>query len=269
MLLTVRHDTTYTYSQSVWHSIRLLRLTPRPHDGQIVREWQITTTPFRPLARFVDGFGNVTHSHTITEPHDRTTITVAGVVETIDTAGVLRGADEPLPAGAYLRRTPLTLAEGPVGDLAADAGRAAGIERLHRLLGLVHARVAYRAGVTEVATTAAEALEAGAGVCQDHAHVFLAAARALGVPARYVGGYLSTGDGETAEQASHAWAEAYDADLGWVGFDPANGVCPDERYVRTSVGLDYTSASPIRGVRHGLGDEALQVTVSVTRAPQQ
>jgi transglutaminase-like putative cysteine protease len=193
MLLAVRHETTYAYSQSVWHSIRLLRMTPRPHDGQTVREWQITTTPARPLASFVDGYGNVTHSHTITEPHDRTTITVSGVVETSDTAGVLRGADEPLPAGVYLRHTPLTLAEGPVSDLAAEAGRATGIERLHRLLGLVHERVAYRAGVTEVATTAAEALEAGAGVCQDHAHVFLAAARALDIPTRYVGGYLSTG----------------------------------------------------------------------------
>jgi transglutaminase-like putative cysteine protease len=269
MLLAIRHETTYAFSQSVWHSIRLLRLTPRAHDGQIVREWQIATTPFRPLASYVDGFGNVTHSHTITEPHERTTITVSGLVETSDTAGVLRGADEPLPTGVYLRRTPLTMAEGAVGDLAADAARAGGIERLHRLLGLVHERVAYRAGVTEVATTAAQALDAGAGVCQDHAHVFLAAARALGIPTRYVGGYLSTGDGESADQASHAWAEAYDPDLGWVGFDPANGVCPDERYVRTSVGLDYISAAPIRGVRHGLGDEHLSVVVAVTRVQQQ
>jgi transglutaminase-like putative cysteine protease len=139
--------------------------------------------------------------------------------------------------------------------------------------------VAYRKGATSVATTAAEALEGRSGVCQDQAHVFIAAARVLGVPARYVGGYLCVdgldSDGRLLhselgqEQAGHAWAEAFDADLGWTGFDPANGVLPGAWHVRTSVGLDYESASPVRGVRRGHGTEALEVGVQVSRLGEQ
>jgi transglutaminase-like putative cysteine protease len=269
MLLSIRHDTTYTYSQPVWHSIRLLRLTPRRHEGQIIRTWDVAVTPSRPLARFVDGFGNVTHTHAITEPHDRTTVTVTGVVETRDTNGMLRGADETMPLGVFLRQTSLTTAEAPIRALAAEVSVASGVDRLHRLLRLVHERIGYRGDVTDVATTAAEALAAGAGVCQDHAHVFLAAARALGIPCRYVGGYLSTGESEQTAQQSHAWAEAFDADVGWIGFDAANGVCPDQRYVRTSVGLDYASAAPVRGVRSGPGEERLAVAVVVSATGQQ
>jgi transglutaminase-like putative cysteine protease len=269
MLLSVRHETTYAYSQPVWHSIRLLRLTPRPHDGQAVRAWQVAVTPPRPLASFVDAFGNVTHTHAVTEPHEHATVTASGVVETRDTGGRLHGAAEPMPLAVYLRPTVLTAPEATVRALAAETGALPGIERLHRLLQLVHERVAYHAGVTDVATTAAQALAAGAGVCQDHAHVFLAAVRTLGVPARYVGGYLSTGEGGSVAQTSHAWAEAWDADLGWIGFDPANGVCPDERYVRVGVGLDYASAAPVRGIRQGPGDERLHVAVVVAEGAQQ
>ena len=93
-------------------------------------------------------------------------------------------------------------------------------------------------------TSAAEALKAGRGVCQDHAHVFISAARLMGVPARYVNGYFVTG-GESASEAQHAWAEACIDGLGWLGFDPANQVCPTERYVRLACGLDAASAAPI------------------------
>ena len=111
------------------------------------------------------------------------------------------------------------------------------------------------------ATTAGEALRSGAGVCQDHSHVFISAARVLGIPARYVGGYLWTGQPES--EASHAWAEAYVEDLGWVGFDPSNRICPTEAYVRSSIGLDYAAAAPIRGVRRGNAAERLAVSISV------
>jgi transglutaminase-like putative cysteine protease len=133
----------------------------------------------------------------------------------------------------------------------------------------VRGRIAYRPGTTHVGTTAAEALAGGAGVCQDHAHVFIAGARSLGVPARYVGGYLCLEENEEEQQAGHAWVEAYDPARGWVGLDPANGVLPGERYVRTSVGLDYASAAPVRGVRRGKGYETLQVGVQVARLAEQ
>jgi transglutaminase-like putative cysteine protease len=147
--------------------------------------------------------------------------------------------------------------------LAHRADADAGIARLHALMHGVRDRMAYRAGTTDSQTSAAEALASGVGVCQDHAHLFIAAARALDVPARYVGGYLWTGDDDAEYEASHAWAEAYVDDLGWVGFDPANRLCPTENYIRVGIGLDYWTAAPVRGIRRGVADEALSVRVQV------
>jgi len=134
------------------------------------------------------------------------------------------------------------------------------------LMHAVRDRVEYRLGLTDVLTPAADALAAGAGVCQDHAHVFITAARVLGVPARYVSGYLWTGGPEQQVEASHAWAEAFVDDLGWVGFDAANRTCPSETYIRASIGLDYWSAAPVRGVRRGAAAEQLTVRVRVEQA---
>ena len=125
-----------------------------------------------------------------------------------------------------------------------------------------------RVGVTDAHTAAAEALKDGAGVCQDHAHIFIAAARVLGVPARYVNGYFVTGGEEPAE-AHHAWAEAWIDGLGWVGFDLANRLCPTERYVRLACGLDASYAAPIRGTRRGGVEEVLDVVVEVQQQSAQ
>ena len=137
------------------------------------------------------------------------------------------------------------------------------ISRLHGLMHAVRAAVHYEIGATTSATTAAEALRIGRGVCQDHAHVFIAAARTLGYPARYVSGYFIAGADDAAAEAAHAWAEAHVGSLGWIGFDPANGFCPTDRYVRLSAGLDAAGAAPVRGSRSGGSNEALDVAVEV------
>jgi transglutaminase-like putative cysteine protease len=103
-------------------------------------------------------------------------------------------------------------------------------------------------------------------VCQDLAHIFIASARAMGLPARYVSGHLARSDGQIDQEAAHAWCEAYVEDLGWVGFDPANGVCPTEAYVRVAIGLDYLGAAPVRGSRYGGDGERLDVRLRVTPA---
>jgi transglutaminase-like putative cysteine protease len=121
---------------------------------------------------------------------------------------------------------------------------------------------------TDATTTAAEALAAGHGVCQDFAHIFAAAARLLGIPARYVSGHLARAE-HLQQDAAHAWAEALVPDLGWVAFDPANGVCADDAYVRVAIGLDYLDAAPIRGARRGGGMEQLTVAVHAGAAQQQ
>jgi transglutaminase-like putative cysteine protease len=127
--------------------------------------------------------------------------------------------------------------------------------------------IAYRPGTTHAHTTAAEALAQGEGVCQDHAHALIAAARAGGVPARYVSGYLQAGVG-TSDEAAHAWAELFVAGFGWIGFDPANRCCPDARYIRLGSGLDAAYAAPIRGTARGAGAESLDVTVAVQMQDQ-
>jgi transglutaminase-like putative cysteine protease len=122
---------------------------------------------------------------------------------------------------------------------------------------------------TQTSTTAAEAFALKRGVCQDLTHVFIATARHLGVPARYVGGYFHRADGVTQQDAGHAWAEAHVPALGWIGFDPANGICTTQAHVRVAVGLDYLGAAPVRGARRGGGTESLTVNVLVDQAARQ
>jgi transglutaminase-like putative cysteine protease len=265
MRLQVRHETVYRYDKPVSYSIQSLRLSPRPHDGLVVLSWRVQADGRRDLPSFTDGFGNLVHSHSVTRPHDSITLLVEGEVETTDTVGILRGGAEPFPPVFFLRPTALTQVDEPIARLAAEAAQAKTVlERLHRLMIVVRERIDYRLGATDAATTAAEALARGTGVCQDHTHVFIAAARHLGIPARYVGGYLWTGAESRDYGAGHAWAEAHVEDLGWVGFDAANCICPTAAYIRASVGLDYASAMPVRGVRRGNSTEDLAVKVAVT-----
>jgi transglutaminase-like putative cysteine protease len=267
MRLRVFHRTGYRYSVPIPYAVQSLRLTPVPYQGLTVIAWQVEADSHRPLPRFADGLGNIVHCHSVNRPHAEASVTVEGEVETHRNDGVVLGTPEPLPPPFFLRSTPLTAADEAIFALAREAASGHDtLERLHGLMTIVHERLAYLPGVTDAQTTAADALRRGSGVCQDHAHLFLAAARALGIPARYVGGYLWTGTNDAAYDASHAWAEAFVAGLGWVGFDGANGVCPDERYVRVGIGLDYWAAAPVRGWRHGAASEEMRVRVQVQHA---
>ena len=118
-------------------------------------------------------------------------------------------------------------------------------------------------------TTAAEAFALRRGVCQDLTHIFIAAARCLGMPARYIGGYFHRVDGVTQQEAGHAWAEAFVPELGWIAFDPANGICTTDAHVRVAAGLDYLGAAPVRGTRYGGGGEQLAVAVHVDQTARQ
>ncbi len=198
-------------------------------------------------------------------PHGRVRVVAEGEVETSDTQGVLRDTRETLPAGAYLRTTDRTMPDDAIRALADEVARVSNTEldRMHGLMQLVRDKVDWVAGATESTTTAAEALAHGRGVCQDHAQLVCTAARLLGIPARYVSGYFWPGEDGRDEPASHAWAEAFVASLGWVGFDAANRQCPTERYVRVAIGLDSFGAAPVHGIRHGVGSDSLAVTVRV------
>lgn len=268
MHLRIDHTTTYHYSHPVAYSAQQIRLLPDSFEGQEVLSWRLETDS-RHFPEFRDGFGNRTAFLTLDRPHSGLTLRVIGEVETENFHGLVRGLPEPLPPEFFLRPTLRTRPSLALQRLAQQIPQQGGsVERLHRLMNQVRLQVLYETGETHVATTADEALAHGRGVCQDHAHVFIACARLLGFPARYVSGYLWTRC-DVHHDASHAWAEAWVPDLGWVGFDPANGVSPTEAYVRLACGLDYAEAAPVRGVRRGGGSEALEVHLQVQQAQHQ
>ncbi|MEJ8574570.1 transglutaminase family protein [Microbaculum marinum] len=263
MRIQVRHETAYEYATPAKYIIQKLRLSPRSHDGQHVRRWRIEVDKDCRLVETTDAFGNVVHSFTLMGQFDSLSIIVEGEVETEETAGVIRGTAERLPLGLYLRETSLTEPDEQIEAYARKFQRQDNdrLQLLHDLLSDLHAHITFDTNRTDSGTTAAAAFELRHGVCQDFAHVFIAAARSLGIPARYIGGYLVQSDGTVTSEAGHAWAEAYAGDLGWVGFDPSNGVCTTDGYVRVAVGLDYLGAAPVRGSQVGGQTETLGVAV--------
>lgn len=264
MLIRIEHSTSYKYSEPLLGTTQYLRMTPLSGRTQAVENWALIC-PGATTTAWQDQYGNACHTLTVTKQVDRLDIRVSGLVRTRDTSGVVGVATPELPIMLYLRETPATVASDSIRDLAAacrGTGERDRIEVLHDIMLGIADAVDYKPGETHVHTTGTEALEQGSGVCQDHAHIFCATARALDIPARYVSGYMTQGLDHEAHTASHAWAEAFVDSLGWVGFDPTNRACPDESYVRTAIGLDYSEASPVRGVRAGGGDETMSVRVN-------
>ena len=263
MQLAISHVTTYTYDEPV-----PVRAPGAPVDAADVHA-PATDLVGRRARRctsseveFADHHNNRVQLVSLAAGEQTTTVRCQGLVETTDTAGVTSATPGVAPLWLYRRSTPLTRPGDGV------AGLVAGLDPTHDPVGCLHqlaARVAetvtYQSGWTNAATTAEDAVAAGRGVCQDHAHVFVAAARSLGVPARYASGYLVMEEAD--QQAMHAWADAWVDDLGWVGFDPSNGISPDERYVSIAVGLDYREAAPISGLRFGDATERLDVSIQI------
>lgn len=264
MELRVHHTTTYTYAEPLSYLIQAIRLIPRDYEGLTIRSWRISVPEQRTLPMFQDGFGNLVLTHSMTRPVDAVRIAVDGVVDTRDTFGITRGVDELLPPLFYLNPTDITAPDPAIDALAhgATAGRSKDVDRLHRLMIAVGDRVARDPIARDTHADAAAALAAARGLPADMAHVFVAAARLLGYPARLISGYLWRSD-DDVDPASHVWAEAHVGDLGWVGFDPSEQLCPTEAYVRMAVGRDYRDVAPVRGVRRGGEDEELDVKVRI------
>lgn len=272
MWIRISHATTYRYDTPPNSVIQMLRLTPRNHDGQYVVNWRVDLSEDCLLHQHEDAFGNISHLFTAEGPFRELSIVVEGEVDTHDTQSVVGGAVERFPPGMYLRETALTQPDAAIIAFADSARAGAGSEPLPLLHGLMTAlnrEMTFDPDPTHSATTAAEAFVLRRGVCQDLTHIFIAAARQLGIPARYVGGHFYRVDGVTAQDAGHAWAEAYVEHLGWVGFDPTNGIGTTEAHVRVAIGLDYLGASPVRGTRFGGSGETLKVAVHVDQARQQ
>ncbi|HEY3657969.1 MAG TPA: transglutaminase family protein [Steroidobacteraceae bacterium] len=266
MQMHIRHETRYRYERPVKYSVQSLHLTPRRDLSQRALAWSIAA-PGRRLEQ-VDAYGNISHLLTIEEPHREIHIVVHGVVETADTEA--RQDDGPLSPLAYLAPTKLT---APNDELRAFAQQALTKvtdprDRAQKLAEAVFDAVRYKSGTSDVQDSAAVALKSGEGVCQDHAHVYIASARSMGIPARYVSGYLYTGD--SSDAASHAWVDVWlGSEIGWQSIDVTHK-CPAVRtYCRLAVGRDYLDAAPVRGVRQGGGGEKMEANVLVAESAQQ
>lgn len=305
MRLSVRHVTRYTFGHPMRGVVQSHRLMPANFEGQQVRSWEVGADGAIFGGYLTDGAGDMLRTMSVLGPVEALTVDVTGEVDTSDTAGVLRGHREAVPPMAYMRTTRATRPDLALAELAGSVSAdREPLDRAHALAGAVADAIAYEPGRTGEATTAGEALAAGVGVCQDHAHALIATSIIAGLPARYVTGYLFSGEvraqvqhagGQSQEmagmrqsqgadapqeqeseerealrsgEASHAWAEIWVAGLGWVGFDAANRCCPDDRYIRLGSGFDASGAAPIRGVAQGVGEEELDVTVAVQQVQQ-
>ena len=259
MRLRIAHEIVARWDPPCTGAIRKLRMTPRTYESQYVGTWRIDVDQDCRLDRTQDAYGNVVHNFSLGGPLASLSILATGEVEVDDTAGVLHASvRERLPPGLYLRPTALAEPDEAIRALAGKIGGNAAdpLDTCHRLKSLLHEFVDHRdaeagACVGTDCRTAAAVLASASGDAVDVAHLFVATARVLGVPARVVTGYLFRGDRRDAGAADHAWAEAHVAGLGWVGFDAPNDRCPTDAYVRISASLDRLGASFLRGADHG------------------
>jgi transglutaminase-like putative cysteine protease len=271
MRLSVHYNTRYAYSEPTRRVIQVLRLTPLSFAGQNVLDWRIDVDRDARLREGRDGYGNITHSLYVEGPIASLSVSVSGKVLTEDRAGVVSGLPYDLPPLVFTRLTPLTTSDLALRELASalDSQGGTTLDKMHRLAGFIHQRMNFDACQTEVETNAADAFAAGHGVCQDFSHIFIAVARTMGIPARYISGHLFRRDGAALQEAAHAWVEAWIEELGWVAFDPTHGISADDAYIRVAAGLDYRDAAPFAGARSGGGTEQLSVDVRVQQARSQ
>ncbi len=267
MLVRISHRIVHEFAVPARGVTQILRLTPRNHEGQRIAYWRIDADLDCALRAAEDAFGNITHACTAAGPMNRFAITVDGEIETFETAGVAGGATERFPPELYLRPSDLTHADDAMREFArAVMARAdTRLARMHELMDALHDRMARLDVGVYAGEPVAMAFAAGAGHAQDFAHAFVACARLMDAPARFVGGYFLPKADAAEEGFGHAWAEAYIEDLGWVGFDALTGESPREQHVCLARGLDHLGAAPFRGARSGGDGETITETFRVTR----
>jgi transglutaminase-like putative cysteine protease len=271
MRLTIDHHTRYQFSEPQARVVQLLRMTPADYIGQTVTDWRIDVDCDARLRDGRDGYGNITTMLYVDGPIRAIELMVRGEVLTDDSAGAVKGCTETLPPLFFTRITPLTepdaaivtLATGVVGSAPLSADRATA------LMAAVHHVITPKPGRTEKSVTAADAFALGRGSVRDCAHVLIAAARAVGYPARLVSGHCLDGPNAASHSSAHCWTELYVEGEGWISLDPSTNRIPRDTYVRVAIGLDASDSTPLSGTRRGGGIEALDVDVRVALSQKQ
>jgi transglutaminase-like putative cysteine protease len=269
MRIRVTHEIAHRFAPPARMINQMLRLTPLSFESQYVLRWRVDVDADGALREVEDAHGNAVSSYSRHGLIDRLTVWATGEVETSDAAGVVRGAAERLPAEMYLRESPLAHINGALRCLATEAtqGAADPLDSMHRLMSGLHEALPFHPDEKDAAGSAVEAFALRRGRARDFAHVFIACARFLGVPARFISGYRAAGEGSDPAGA-HEWAEAHVPTLGWVGFDATAPICPDERYIRVAVGFDGQDGAMTRGAHSG-GEEKIETAIRVEQAGAQ
>jgi len=264
MRLQVRHETRYQYEGDAFGASIRLRLLPITSPTQTVNDWCVTVNE-EPVSSFVpNGLGVPEMVWRTAQRLSEVSIVAQGSVDTFDNAGMVGSVNDCVDPRVFLRHSDFTAPNDAIRALAQSVRSPDGdLATLHALCQAVHETLDYRPETTDSATTAADALALGAGVCQDFAHLFIASAQVLDIPARYVAGYLFDPESPDIIRHSHGWAESYVERLGWIGFDPTHKICMTDHYVRLCWGLDAFDAAPLRGVAHVSGAIGMEVDVSV------
>jgi transglutaminase-like putative cysteine protease len=287
MFYAIRHLTRYRYSKPVWQSMMEVRMHPRTERGQRCFTFQLSVNPRVRIFSYQDHLNNQVHHFDLPYHHRELTIIADSVVSLEPPSPPLPTA---LPTSSWDDLRQIVAADDhwhmllpshyarPSPELL-DFGRELGVEAadgrdpltlLLTMNSAIHGAIAYVRLATKVNSPIEASLERRQGVCQDFAHIMIALVRHLGIPCRYVSGYLYHGDHDeerTAEGATHAWVEALLPGFGWVGFDPTNNLVAGDRHIRTAVGRDYSDVPPTVGTMKGRTDTELTVRVSV--APSQ
>lgn len=246
MRVRIRHEITQRFEPGSRNLSVIVRLTPRPHEGQFIQRWTLDLNSDCRLHPQEDAFGNFCHAFSVEGPTDHVTVVAEGEVETFDTTGIVRGAVEPFPPALYLRETTLTHPTAAVIAFADEALKDTPedpLSQLHALMVRVHESLEEVEPTGSTMPLSADEVLAEKSACAGGmAHVFLAAARHAGIPARHISGYLAVDD----EGCARHWAEAYVPKIGWIAFDPGRNLCATENYVRLAVGLDAFGVAPMR-----------------------
>ena len=271
MRLKVEHTTTFQYDQPVYETSTEVRLRPAEEiiAPQRLVSFDIRTDPNAPLAQYVDYFGNWVYNFNLLQQHKGLRITSTAVVET-GQGRTKATPDDEIRAQDFLHESRFVHFDSAVREFA-SAGvcglSSSPLSVAECLCREINETFTYEPGVTDVQSPSSDVIQLKRGVCQDFAHVLIAACRVRGISARYVSGYLYGGAlTERDDRASHAWSEVYAGpDLGWIGLDPTHETMfVDERYVKLGVGRDYSDVPPVRGAYKGMAIEAMQVVVRVT-----
>ena len=290
MIYRVRHVTTYTYEDPVSVSHHLLRLTPRNLPGQVCHETQISILPEPPVTTTgSDYFGNIQTFFTLQEPHDSLIVEATSELEvhaakppdlsasppweTVVESLVTDHSEEGLDAYQFVFDSQRVAASRELADYARSAfptGRPL-LQAVLELMRKIHRDFRFDAKATDVSTPVQEFFQKRRGVCQDFAHLQIACLRSLGLPARYISGYLRTlpPPGQprlVGADASHAWCSAWSPGAGWVDFDPTNNCVPTDGHITVAWGRDYSDVSPIYGVLLGGAKHTLDSGVDVMPA---